>query len=353
MSNYLQTPLVNDIDPNEQRDSRYSFHRTLDPFEIETLKDDEPSEQPTFFQNLERKYKSRIAYYYMICSALFMGGNAVCVKLISRIPPFELLFFRSFFLILLLGVYISKIDKKVNINDKKNKKLIIIQSILAFILGYCYFYGIKNMPLSEAVVVMYTNPMFSGFLAWILVKEYYANYEKVCALISFLGVLFIIRPDFIFGAHIQIIKNYDEDVRQYGGFICLVGSFMLSLNGIFIKLSGRNLHPLLLVLYGAVISFLASPIACLIFEGFTMPKVWEWVYIFLMAFFNFFGQFFMTKSYQMSEKTIGITVVNYIQMMFVYIFDIFVVKEIPELLSIIGSVFIISSCLYILLKMRK
>ena len=164
-----------------------------------------------------------------------MCSNAVCVKLLVNIPPFELLFFRSILLLVFLAIYISYFNNQIAINDRKNRRLILFQSLLAFFLGYCYFYGIKNMPLSEAIVIMYTNPMFTGFLAWILVKEYYPLYEKLSALISVVGVILMIRPEFLFGPG----DNNDNDKRQYAVLICLAVSLLLSLNGIFIKLTGR------------------------------------------------------------------------------------------------------------------
>ena len=345
MSDELKVPLQNNDE--EKRESRYSFHRTLDPLEIEGMTAMTPTEKPTIFQTLEGKYKSTIAYYYMIISALFMCSNAVCAKLLVNIPPFELLFFRSILLLVFLAIYISYFDNNIIINDRKNRRVIWFQSILAFFLGYCYFYGIKHMPLSEAIVIMYTNPMFTGFLAWLLVKEYYPFYEKLSALISAVGVILMIRPDFIFGDH------DNGDTRQYAALICLLVSLLLSLNGIFIKLTGKSVHPITMVLFGVVFSSVLSPFACLIFEGFEGPGWIELLQIFLMALFNFFGQFFLTKSYQHSEKTIGITLANYIQMFFAYLFDVIMIGYKPEVYSLVGSILIIFSCLYILIKMRK
>jgi drug/metabolite transporter (DMT)-like permease len=159
----------------------------------------------------------------------------------------------------------------------------------------------------------------------------------------------MIRPEFIFGPG----DNNDNDKRQYAALICLVVSLLLSLNGIFIKLTGKSVHPITLVLFGVLFSSFLAPIACLIFEGFTGPGWTEVLQIFLMALFNFFGQFFLTKSYQLSEKTIGITLANYIQMFFAYLFDMIVIGYKPEVYSLIGSILIIISCLYILIKMRK
>ena len=102
MSNELKVPLQNNDD--EKRESRCSFHRTLDPLEIEGMTAMTPTEKPTIFQTLEGKYKSTIAYYYMIISALFMCSNAVCAKLLVNIPPFELLFFRSILLLVFLAI---------------------------------------------------------------------------------------------------------------------------------------------------------------------------------------------------------------------------------------------------------
>lgn len=350
MSNTLETPLQQDA-----RESRCSFHRPFEPLELETPK----LSNPTIFQHLEAKYPSSIAYYYMILSALFMSSNAVCAKLLYEIPAFELLSYRSILLMVFLAIYIIYFDNTVMINDRKNRKLIFMQSFLAFILGYCYFYGIKYMPLSEAIVLMYTNPMFTGFLAWVLVKEYYPLYERLSALTSVIGVVLIMRPEFIFGGKdIDIPDNESseiKDVQEHAstGLVCLAVSFLLSLNGVFIKLTGKAVHPITLVWFGVFFSTILAPLACLIFEGFVGLSWFQALEVVLMAVFNFFGQFFLTKSYQMSEKTIGITLVNYIQIFFAYIFDLAIIHDVPNGFSVLGSVLIVFGCLYILIKLRK
>jgi len=59
----------------------------------------------------------------------------------------------------------------VKINDRQNKRLIYWQSIIGFISAACFIYGIKYLPLSEAVALMYTSPIFTGILYAVLLSE--------------------------------------------------------------------------------------------------------------------------------------------------------------------------------------
>ena len=143
-----------DADADIKRESGVSFHK-LEQFET----DGETPGKMDFLARIETLLGKNVAYYYMIFSAFMMSLNALCAKLTSAIPPFETLFFRSLFLIIILYIYIKYSAETISINDqrtRKSKKLIIFLSGLSLFLGWCYFYGISKMPLSEAIFLIYS-----------------------------------------------------------------------------------------------------------------------------------------------------------------------------------------------------
>lgn len=52
------------------------------------------------------------------------------------------------------------------------------------------------MPLSEAIVIIYTSPIFTGLLGKTLLKEPFTNVYKIGAILSCIGLFLIIRPFF-------------------------------------------------------------------------------------------------------------------------------------------------------------
>ena len=88
------------------------------------------------------------------------------------------------------------------INDSKNKKLIYYQSAIGFVMAACFIYGIKMLPMSEAVTLMYTSPVFSAGLSWYLLGDPFHRSLWIFIIISIVGVLLIMRPGVAFGEEI-------------------------------------------------------------------------------------------------------------------------------------------------------
>jgi len=66
--------------------------------------------------------------------------------------------------------------------------------MLGFISAARFIYGIKYLPLSEAVTLMYTSPVFTGLLAFILINEVFRRQDLIFALFSIAGIVMIARP---------------------------------------------------------------------------------------------------------------------------------------------------------------
>lgn len=68
------------------------------------------------------------------------------------------------------------------------------------------FYAVQQMPLADATVIMFSNPVFTALLAWIFLKEKCTIWDCVFTVFTLAGVIMIARPPFIFGARIEEIE---------------------------------------------------------------------------------------------------------------------------------------------------
>ena len=127
----------------------------------------------------------------MLAAVLAMSMNAFCAKMLFRVETFQILFIRSLFIFLIVGGVLSKRTTKV---QRKNKQFLYWQSIIGFISSACFIYGIKYLPLSEAISIMYNYPIFTSIFSWILVNKTFSKVSYLFVLISFAGVVMIVRP---------------------------------------------------------------------------------------------------------------------------------------------------------------
>lgn len=308
----------------------------------------EQQHQLTFFEKLEEKYEGKIGYYYMLVSVLCMSLNALFAKLLDDLPSFEILFFRSIFVIFLLYLHTKLFDPDLEIDDKKNKRIIIILSGLAAAAAAFYLFGITKLPLAAAVVLIYTTPMFTGILSYLILKISIDRWEIAAAICSFIGVVFVVRPDFNTADDLPGETELNR-ARLIGGISCLIHAILLALTQVVIRSKGPNVNPLTIVVFTNVFCALGSPILMLI-QGWSTPGVWYIIGLLFMAVFYFVGQFFLTKSCQHAESVFNVSVLNYLQVPFAFVFDVWIVSEKPISYTILGTLLIVASCLFILKK---
>ena len=297
------------------------------------------------FESLEAKFSDNIGNYYMIVSVCFMSLNALCAKLLEDIPTFEILTFRSFFVLIMLVGYIHKIDPNINLNERENRGLILIQSALLFVVATCYIKGINELNLSEAIAILYTTPLFIGILDWLVRGTTLNLNELTFVAAGFIGVFIIIKGE------------SDEEIpssngRLWGGILCLIYAGFNAFGSVMLKVIPQNIHPLAMVTYSTLVSLVFSLIGGLLFENWYVPEFGSFFGLFFMAVFFFLGQFFVVKSIQMVNKSGNVTILNYLQIIIALTFDILLLSTKPTAMSLIGTIITVGVCIHISMKFR-
>jgi drug/metabolite transporter (DMT)-like permease len=73
-----------------------------------------------------------------------------------------------------------------------------MRSLIGAIAGMFYFQGLKYLPLSEGVVLYRTSPIWTSFLAVVVLKiDRYTLTQFYTTVICFAGILLVARPPFI------------------------------------------------------------------------------------------------------------------------------------------------------------
>ena len=60
------------------------------------------------------------------------------------------------------------------------------------------FASYTKLKLSDATVLINTNPIWTTFLAFIFLGEKLSRKLLICCLISFVGIVLVSRPEFLF-----------------------------------------------------------------------------------------------------------------------------------------------------------
>lgn len=130
----------------------------------------------------------------MLIAAILFGIMALLVKILTGyLPAEEIVFVRFFvgFTSILLLAFLRVIRLKFN-----NRPVLAVRGIIGGIAILFYFKAIALIPLSDAVVISFTYPIFGTFFASLFLKEK-MNAASVAALfVSFFGIYLISNPAF-------------------------------------------------------------------------------------------------------------------------------------------------------------
>ncbi|HHZ01473.1 MAG TPA: DMT family transporter [Tissierellia bacterium] len=286
----------------------------------------------------------------MLFSSLTFSAMQIIVKLLPQIPLMEKVFFRNFICLIIAYFIIKKnIDSPRGFfikNGKKhmehfwgfkeNRKYLFYRYLFGFTGLIFFFYATTKMLAADAAILNKLSPVFVMILAHFLLKEEINKTKVLVLIISVLGALLVIKPQFNFSV-----------IPALSGFISAILSGAAY---IFIRLIGDKESPYTTVFYFSLLSSL-SCIPFFFFE-FALPNFYELLLLILLGLFAALGQIALTFAYRGCPAS-EISIYDYSNIIFSSLLGYFFLKEVPDWLSIIGGLLIISSSFYLFVKLKN
>jgi drug/metabolite transporter (DMT)-like permease len=266
----------------------------------------------------------------MIFSAFGFAVMATFVKLAGRqgIPLQEIIAARA--AVSLLLSYIDVKRKHIPLFGH-NKPLLLVRGIVGFFTLTGVYYALLHLPLAEATVLQYLHPLFTALLALLLLKEQPTFATLICIVVSLIGLVVMIRPDFVFG---ELSGNLD----LFAVGIAISAAFGSGLAYTIVRKLSAHEDPSVIVFYFPLVCLPATLL--LSAEDFVMPEGWTWALLLMVGIGTQLGQVCLTRAMQM-ETASRATSFSYTQVVFAAIFGIAVFDELPSGWTILGAGLII------------
>jgi len=220
------------------------------------------------------------------------------------------------------------------------------------------YYSLQYLSLSDATVLTFLAPFTTGIAGALLLNESFTRREALAGLFSLFGVVLIARPTFIFGDAVLSADpdaNNGRDIekgtpteRLVAVGVALVG--VLGATGAYTTLRaiGKQAHVLNSLVAFSTICVTAGTIGML---GLRIPVVvptrWEFLlFLAMIGIFGFMAQALLTMGLQHETAGRG-TMGVYVQIVFATILERIFFNSAPSILSIVGTVIIMTSAIYI------
>ena len=130
----------------------------------------------------------------MLASTMFFGLMAVAIRLASKtLPTFEIAFFRNLFgADGAAAAAVSRHGRSVLRTRQLPRYL--LRSMIGIGSMLAGFWAIGHLPLSQAVSLSYSTPLFVTIAAVLWLGEHVRRRRWAAVILGFIGVLVIVRP---------------------------------------------------------------------------------------------------------------------------------------------------------------
>lgn len=262
----------------------------------------------------------------MLISTFSFALMTFFVKLVPRIPSYEIVFFRSLVsLVLTLGALsYQRIPPFGN-----NKKWLLMRGGFGLVALTMFFTALQNIPLATAVTLQNLSPIFTAVFGIFLLKEAVKGKQWLFFAISFVGVV--------------LIKGFDARVDTFYFVLALLSALFAGLAYNCVRKLRDSDHPLVIVFY---FPLMATPVMVLLMLlwGYVWPTTQELLYMILIGIFTQFGQYFMTKALQ-QDKVARIAPLKYLGVVYALGFGYFYFGEGYGWMSMLGIILVVSGVL--------
>ena len=265
---------------------------------------------------------------------LFSAQDAIAKNLIQFYPPVQVVWARyasqTVVSLLILSPILGSVLKT------KNIKVQLLRSTFLFGATFCFFSSLRYLQLAQVNAIIQVAPLFVTALSVIILGESVGIRRWAGVIIGMLGALLIIRP----GA-----TSFSMSLLLPAGAALFYASYLIST-----KYLSSEEKPATNFLYTSLIGVVLASIL--------VPSKWTPILPSdLFTFISFgllgaLGHLLIILAFRMIDASF-LAPFTYVQLIFASFWGYYYFSEVPSYFTIIGSVIIVTSGLYVWLRERK
>ncbi|GKU78823.1 DMT family transporter [Paenibacillus sp. L3-i20] len=262
----------------------------------------------------------------LLSSLVFSVMNALVKEVSSTIPAAEIAFFRGLIGTLLIVVLMRQSQLSFS---RKGIPMLALRGVLGGLYMLAYFYTLAKMPLTDASILAHLSPIFVIILSGVFLKEQISRRTWSLLPIVFIGALLLIKP-------------YQYSSYSVYAIAGLLSAFFAAAAGISIRFLSKSHHAYEIVFYFVATSTLVA--VPFMWGQFVLPNVREGLFLLLIGIISLLGQLILTKAFTYSNAVV-VQVVSYFGIVLNTLFGFLFWEEVPDMITIIGGLFIIAGCM--------
>ncbi len=251
----------------------------------------------------------------------------------ARVPAGETVFFRSFFAIPVILIWLlatRKLGEGLRAKEPLGHIWRGVMGTAAMGLGFA---GLGLLPLPEVTAIGYAAPLLTVIFAAMFLGEEVRAFRLAAVALGMVGVLIVLSP------RLSALNTGALATRDaLGAIVVLTSAVFASLAQVFVRKLVQHETTSAIVFYFSVTASVLS-LATLPF-GWVVPSVADTAMLVLVGILGGIAQIFLTSSYRHADASV-IAPFDYASMLFALLIGYVVFNEVPTLVTIGGAGLII------------
>ena len=260
--------------------------------------------------------------------AAFAAATGLIRHVGSEINPFEVVFFRNLFGLLVFVPWFLR--RRVALHRPRRINLYLARAFVGIFTMTSWFYAVTLIPLAEATALSFTSPLFATVAAVVMLHEIVRFRRWSATLVGFFGAMVILRPS--------------AGMVDLPAVLVLVSAASLSVSIVLIKLLSRTESAEATVTYHTVLLLPVSLIPALF--------VWQWptaeqlLWLLALGAFAQLGTFLIARALALADAS-AIMPYDFIRLPFTALVGFVAFAEVPDMWTWVGAAIIFASSFYI------
>lgn len=266
---------------------------------------------------------------WMLACAVSLTLMAATIRHVSKdLHTFEIALFRTGLGLVFMAPWLMS----HGLGALKTDKLpwYALRAFVTAIATLGYFYALGNIPLADAVAVMFSRPLYGTVFAIAFLGEVVGARRWAALAIGFIGVLVMVEPGF--------------ETLNVGLLAVLVASVAGAGSPVLIRYLSRTETPDSITMYYAL---LTTPMILIPALFVWVTPSWEQLgWLVLIGLLGTLGQRAMSRGFAAADASIMLPV-DFSRLIFAALFGFILFAEVPSVPTAIGAALIFTSTVYI------
>ncbi len=277
--------------------------------------------------------------------AVFMAMASLIKATAHAVPPGEAVFFRSFFAIPVIVIWLGFSGGLGTGLRTRNPFGHFWRGLVGTAAMGFGFAGLGLLPLPEVTAIGYAAPILTVVFAAMFLGENVRAFRIFAVALGMVGVLIVLSPRFT-----AMSEGSAGATEALGALVVLIGAVFAALAQVFVRRLVTEETTSAIVFWfsisAAMLSLVTLPF------GWTMPPVREAALLVLAGLLGGCGQVLLTSSYRNADASL-VAPFDYASMLMALAVGYFVFGEVPTRVVIVGASIVVFAGILIIWRERR